>query len=104
MQPRTSRSRHPFAGKLSLADAVSIRARHAAGESARGLAAKYAVAPASIYALLRGDSHACVIAVQLSDSTYKRLLAVAKSTRQSVTDCLGVLITGALGRGSRSSL
>lgn len=77
------RTRHPFGAKLSLDDAVLIRARHAAGESARQLAAEYGVAPASVHALLRGEAHACTLRVAVEDATYTALATTAVNTGRS---------------------
>lgn len=86
MKRRDPRPRHPFAGKLSLDDAVQIRARYAAGTSARELAAEYGVAPASVHAVLRGEAHACVIKICMTDRAYEELAVAATSAGRLVPE------------------
>jgi predicted transcriptional regulator len=78
-----SRRRHPYAGKLSLEDAVCIRARHAAGEPARRLADEYGVTPASVHAVLRREAHPSTLLVDVEDTTYTALAATAASAGSS---------------------
>ena len=92
MKRQESRPRHPYAGKLSLDDAVRIRARYAAGESARQLAVEYEVAPASVHAVLRGEAHPSTLLVAVEDATYTALAATAASAGTSPEDVAAKLI------------
>jgi transcriptional regulator with XRE-family HTH domain len=86
MQNPGSQARHPFRAKLALGDSLRIRSKHAAGTSARDLAAAYGVSVTSIYAVLRGRTHRCVLRVILADKTYTRLAAAAKAAGRSLED------------------
>jgi hypothetical protein len=84
MRPTTSEARHPFRGKLDLGDSLLIRSGYAAGRPARELAEAFRVSTASIYAVLRGRAHPCVIHVPLSDAAYEHLAKVARAAGQSL--------------------
>lgn len=56
----TQTSTHPFAGKLTQADAEEIRRRHAAGESLRELGLSFGVSAQAVHRVVLGQVHRSV--------------------------------------------
>ena len=98
MTEESGRRPRTFASRLTLEDAVRIRASYASGTPVRQLVTRYRVSTASIYEVLRGRAHPCVVAVQLSDEVYLKLRAAAKTARSSPVDVAGTLVAQGLAR------
>lgn len=92
----------PFAPKLDLRDAVEIRRAHAAGVSARDLAAAYGLAKSSVHEVLRGRAHVCTVTVRLNDPIYLRLADVAASEGVAFEDVVLRFIVRALSTEGRT--
>lgn len=72
--------RRPDSPKLDLDDALNIRARFADGVRVRDLAAEYGVSLASVYAVLREESHRCVVRAELPPPVFLLLTQAARRT------------------------
>jgi hypothetical protein len=87
---------HPFPSKLTLDDAEQIRARHAAGDAPRALAAEYGVAVSSVYDVLRGRAHPPRITLPISSVVLARLRTAALRAGVADETLAAALLEGAL--------
>lgn len=85
------RSNHPFAPKLTVAQAEEIRRRYEAGESPTRLAAHYGIARSSLYSVVRGRTHRPYVTVTVSSADVSKLddfAAASGATRGEVASRL----------------
>jgi hypothetical protein len=75
----TARNRRPESSGLDLDEALTIREQYAAGVRVRHLAAEYGVSLASVYAVLREQSHRCVLRAELPATLFVRLSQAAQA-------------------------
>lgn len=92
----TTAPRRPEAPRLDLDDALNIRARFAEGTSARALASEYGVSLASVYAVLREESHRCVVRTVLAPAVFVRLTETAQRVGRTREEVAAALVARAL--------
>jgi hypothetical protein len=82
--------------RLGVDDAVTIRARFASGVSVRVLASEHGVSLASVYAVLRGHAHRCVVRVVLPDAVFASLSDTARCAGRPREELAAELLVRAL--------